>query len=65
MSGVLINQESKHMSKDKVDHEYPKWKYHATEAPKLVADKAEEDALGKGWHESPGEAEKPAKSDKK
>lgn len=37
--------------------EYPKWKYHKTEQPKLCEDSAQEEALGKGWFNSPGEGE--------
>lgn len=35
---------------------YPKWLYHATKAPQVVADEAARDALGAGWVESPVEA---------
>lgn len=31
--------------------EYPKWMYHKTDPPVIVNDPAEEDALGKGWHD--------------
>lgn len=36
--------------------EYPKFKYHKTEAAKIVAGKAEEEALGKEWFDSRPEA---------
>ena len=36
-----------------LDVEYPKWKYHAMQIPKLVNSKAEEDALGAGWSNVP------------
>lgn len=36
---------------------YPKWKYHRTEAPKVVNDEQEEKDLGEGWEEAPIEAE--------
>lgn len=32
---------------------YPKAKYHPSESHRVVADEAEEEALGKGWHDSP------------
>ena len=44
--------------------EYPKWLYHATEDPCLVADPEAEAALGDGWQESPAHV-KPPKKDKK
>lgn len=34
---------------------FPKWKYHRTEAAKVVNDPAEEMALGEGWYDSPAE----------
>ncbi len=36
--------------------EYPKWKYHKSDEPCLCATKDDEDALGKGWADSPREA---------
>lgn len=38
--------------------EFPKWKYHATEAPALVNTEEEEKALGEGWHNSPADITK-------
>lgn len=35
---------------------YPKWLYHPTKAPTVVADEAAHRALGAGWAESPVEA---------
>ena len=32
--------------------EFPKFKYHATEAPRIVNDPAEEEALGPAWHDT-------------
>ena len=32
---------------------FPKWKYHRTEKAKIVANEAEEAALGEGWEETP------------
>lgn len=37
-------------------NEYPKWKYHAFEVPKIVHSKEEETALGEGWSDRPVEA---------
>lgn len=39
-----------------VYHEFPKWKYHATEEPKIVQSKDEERALGEAWVDSPADA---------
>lgn len=36
--------------------EYPKYLYHATHAPRIVASQAEHEALGSEWAESPAEA---------
>lgn len=36
---------------------FPKWKYHKTEAPKLIHSEAEEMALGSSWKESPADFE--------
>jgi hypothetical protein len=33
--------------------EYPKWKYHDENIPKIVNDKDEEKALGPGWRDTP------------
>lgn len=33
--------------------EYPRWRYHATEKPKLVNDPVEDEALGDGWADTP------------
>lgn len=38
-------------------HTHPKWKYHATLPAIMVADEHAEDALGKGWFDTPAEAE--------
>jgi hypothetical protein len=35
--------------------EYPKFLYHATEAPRIVGSVDEEKALGHGWANSPAE----------
>jgi hypothetical protein len=32
---------------------FPKWKYHATEAARVVADYEAEEALGAGWADRP------------
>ena len=48
--------------KDKVPEHYPKWKYHATEEPRLVKDADEEAKLGKSWCENPQDCEKAADS---
>lgn len=32
---------------------YPSFRYHASEAPVVVNDEAEDKALGKGWHDAP------------
>lgn len=32
---------------------YPKYKYHAKESPVIVLSKHDEDALGKGWENTP------------
>lgn len=37
---------------------YPKWLYHASEAPKIVSTKDEHEALGKGWEETPAAFDK-------
>ena len=34
---------------------HPKWKYHATEAPVIVADEAAEAALDGDWFDSPAD----------
>jgi hypothetical protein len=38
---------------DHVFHEYPKWKYHLEEEPRIVANEAEERELGATWANSP------------
>lgn len=35
------------------DIQYPTWRYHATESPKVVHDEAEDEALGDEWTDSP------------
>lgn len=40
---------------------YPKWLYHHSKEPELVADEAAHKALGPGWAESPAEAKPEAK----
>lgn len=37
---------------------YPKWKYHATEKPRIVNSASEEKFLGAGWENSPAYFEK-------
>lgn len=37
------------------DHPYPSWRYHATNAPVLVATKAQDDELGSAWAKSPAD----------
>lgn len=32
---------------------YPKWKYHAKKGAVIIKNEAEEDALGKGWQDTP------------
>lgn len=32
---------------------YPSWRYHQTEAPRLVRNRDEDEGLGAGWAESP------------
>lgn len=32
---------------------YPSWRYHATEAPRIVEDEAQDEALGEGWFHDP------------
>lgn len=32
---------------------FPRWVYHATEAPRIVASQAEQDALDAGWEVRP------------
>jgi hypothetical protein len=39
---------------------YPSYRYHATEAPVVVNDEAEDKALGKGWADSPAAFEQAA-----
>lgn len=60
------------MSKEDLKEEcYPKWIYHAEEEAKVVHSKAEHEAAGKGWFETPvvaevsAEAEGKDKKDKK
>lgn len=36
--------------------QYPKWLYHASQEPRIVADEAAHKALGPGWAESPADA---------
>ena len=36
-----------------VFQEFPKFKYHPAEMPRIVKDKDEEKALGKGWSDTP------------
>jgi hypothetical protein len=38
-----------------VKEEFPKYKYHATKAPKLVKSQEEEDALGDSYKDSPAD----------
>lgn len=52
------------MSEKFSDFDYPKWKYHASLKPCMVNSKAEEDALGPGWENSPAYFSN-VKSDKK
>ena len=33
--------------------EYPSWRYHRTEKPRLVKNTAEDQALGRGWEDTP------------
>jgi hypothetical protein len=40
--------------------QYPKWRYHATEAARIVNDPLEEAQLGEGWGDAPVEAAAPA-----
>lgn len=42
---------------------YPSWRYHATQAPKLVHSKAESDALGKEWADTPAAFAEPKQSE--
>lgn len=42
--------------------EFPKWKYHATEAACVVDDAEAEKALGKGWGDTPHTAALPEPS---
>lgn len=37
-------------------HTHPKWKFHPTLAALMVADEHAEQALGKGWFDTPAEA---------
>jgi hypothetical protein len=37
---------------------YPKWLYHPTREPTVVADEAAHKALGPGWVESPADIHK-------
>lgn len=39
---------------------YPKWKYHAALAPRVVGDPDEEAALGAGWADTPAAFAEPA-----
>jgi hypothetical protein len=32
---------------------FPSWRYHATEAPRIVNDPIEDEALGEGWEHTP------------
>lgn len=41
---------------------YPLWRFHATKPPVYCKTAREEEALGEGWHDSPGEAAEAAKS---
>jgi hypothetical protein len=45
--------------------EFPKWLYKDGEAPVIVHNEDERDALGEGWAESPAEAATLTKSKKK
>ena len=42
--------------------EYPKWMYHATEAPRLVQDPGQLDELGNAWAETPAAFESTSES---
>lgn len=41
------------MSEKISDFDYPKWKYHATEKPRVVNSAKEEAMLGPNWENSP------------
>lgn len=41
---------------------YPKWLYHRTQAPELVADEAAHKALGPQWAETPADFKPEPKS---
>jgi hypothetical protein len=38
---------------------YPKWLYHSTKEPVVVASEEEQKALGPGWCESPADCKSP------
>lgn len=46
-----------------VYEEFPKWKYSLAENV-IVQDKAEEDALGDGWYNTPADLPPPKKGSK-
>lgn len=39
------------------DIQYPTFRYHATEEPRIVNSADEDKALGKGWHDAPVRAD--------
>lgn len=45
------------MAEEYTHQEYPKVLYHKSEPAQIVESKAEQDALGKGWTETPAEAQ--------
>ena len=52
------------MAEEVVDTRYPKWKYHASEEPRVVNTEDEEKSLGEGWFNHPNDAKKPVEKAK-
>jgi len=47
-----------------VDPNFPTWRYHATEAPRLVKDADALKVLGAGWKDTPAAFTDPAEAPK-